>query len=308
MTAENGRRLHTFPCTSRAAPCVVRAWDNPDRVRFKRFLPLIVGALGLATFSVRAAPKAATEDDALQLPDMQVTGGLSLKDFKMPAAKEVKAPEFSANDPFLKVQFPGQAVHDGIATGRATVGVMLDAEGKARDWLLIRYTEPYFGAALLDEARRRTYSGKLLHGRGIPAAFIFTYKFEPPQGLVGISNFEAASRRAEDVQGGAAVVYRPYQETEVEGGQLVPLRVAIPTVPAGTKTPARVLVTFYVDEQGRLRLPNVESDLAPELVPAVIGALQHWAFKPATVKGQPVLVRAIRALGFREAPAAAKKP
>jgi outer membrane biosynthesis protein TonB len=86
--------------------------------------------------------------------------------------------------------------------------------------------------------------------------------------------------------------------------------VKIPVLPSSLakrdKRPVRVLVSFYVDEQGRVRLPEVESALEPELVIHAVNALYQWAFQPPTIKSKPVLVRAMRAVTFREAPAAGK--
>jgi len=279
----------------------------------RRILPLLVVSLAGVTLC-GAEPKTSgavtANDDPLQLPNMQVPGGLSLKDFPFPAENELKVPDFSANDPFLKVQFPGEAVHEGVATGRATVGVFLDAAGQPKDFLLIRCTKDYFGAALLEEAKRRTYVAKQVKGAAIPSAFTFTYAFEPPPGMNAISNFEAASRRSEDIQGGAGYAYRARNETEVDGGQLVQTRVAIPVLPRALVPqdgkPVRALVSFYVDEQGRVRLPNVESYLPPQFVTAAIAALQQWGFKPPLSKGKPVLVHTMRALTFREEAAKGK--
>jgi TonB family protein len=83
----------------------------------------------------------------------------------------------------------------------------------------------------------------------------------------------------------------------------------IPTIPAGhpdSAKPPKVLVSFYVDEQGRVRLPNVESSATPELVLRALEAVQYWAFKPGTIKGETVLVYTYRSLTFRPENAAAK--
>jgi hypothetical protein len=250
------------------------------------------------------------EDDMLHLPNLEVAGGLSLKDFSFPSKAEITAPDFSAKDPFIKVQFPGQAAHEGVATGRATVGIFVDATGQPKDFLLIRCTKDYFGAALLKEAKLREFTPKQLHGTAIPGAFIVSYAFEPPPGMNAISNFEAASRRSEDIQGGAQFVYRPRNETELDGGQLVPTRVAVPVLPRALVPkdgkPVRALVSFYVDEKGQVRLPNVESSLSPPFITAAVAAVQQWAFKPPVAKGKPVLVYTMRALTFREEGAAKK--
>jgi len=279
---------------------------------FRRLLTLL--AAGFIATSVPAEPAGSVpevEGDTLQLPNMKVSGGPALEDFSFPAKGTVIPPDFPANDPVIDVQFPGHAVYEGVATGKATVGVMLDQTGRPLDFLLIRYTRDYFGKALLEEAKRRGYRPKRLGDTAVPGPFIFSYAFEPPQGLTHISSFEAAARRSEEIQGGAAFVYQPRREGELDGGRLEPTQVRIPVLPARyappDKRPVKVLVSFYVDEQGRVRLPNVESVLAPELVAHALQALQQWAFKAPTIKAKPVLVRAMRAVTFREAPAEVAK-
>lgn len=272
---------------------------------------MATGAMATGRSAPATATAPALTTDPLHLPDFKVTGGPALKDFTFPAKGFVTAPSFPANDPFISVQFPGRAVFEGVATGRATVGVMLDQAGQPADFLLIRYTRPYFGQALLEEAKRQKFTPKRLGEIAVPGTFTFSYHFEPPGGLTSISSFEASGRRAEEVQGGAGFGYQPHQETELDGGQLEPVRVKIPELPPSLakrdKRPVRVLVSFYVDEQGRVRLPEVESALAPELVVHAVNALYQWAFKPPTIKAKPVLVRAMRAVTFREAPTPAPK-
>lgn len=274
--------------------------------------PMILAAalIAVSPFARAADPRPETGDETLQLPDMKVSGGLGLEDFAFPKKREITPADFPSNDPFIHVQFPGTALYEGVATGRATVGVMLDQDGRPADFLLIRYTKPYFGKALLEEAKDQQYTPKRVNGIPIPGPFTFSYHFEPPEGLTSIGSFEAATRRAEEVAGGAAFVYQPHREEELDSRQLELVRIAIPVLPAShvpaDKRPVKALVTFYVDEQGRVRLPNVESSLPPELIAGAIHALQQWAFKPPTIKSRPVLVRAMRALTFREAPAANK--
>jgi hypothetical protein len=273
-----------------------------------RLLTLL--AAGLIAASLPAQPQPAgsrleVEGDTLQLPDMKVGPGIAPDDFVIPGRKEITPPNFPANDPNIDVQFPGRAVYEGVAVGRATVGVLLDETGRPLDFLLIRFTRDYFGKALLAEAKDREYTPKRLKGVPIPATFVFSYHFEPPAGLTNISSFEAAERRLEEVGGGARYAYEPHREETLDGGGLVPTQLSIPVLPAGHASrgaPVKALVSFYVDEQGRVRLPNVESDLPPELVAPAIHALRQWAFKPPTIKSKPVLVRAMRALTFRPAP------
>jgi TonB family protein len=59
-----------------------------------------------------------------------------------------------------------------------------------------------------------------------------------------------------------------------------------------------VLVAFYVDEQGNVRLPNVESEASPAVVSQVMKAVLAWKFSPPMIKGKAVLAYANRTLTF----------
>jgi len=79
----------------------------------RRFLPLlVVSLLGASLHGADPKTPAPSAEDVLELPDLQVAGGFALKDFDFPAKGALTAPDFSASDPFLKIQFPGQAVHE----------------------------------------------------------------------------------------------------------------------------------------------------------------------------------------------------
>ena len=124
-----------------------------------------------------------------------------------------------------------------------------------------------------------------------------------------MSSFDASNQRREQVTGGLKFVYEPHRETEIDGGGLEPTRLAIPVVPAGfdasKETSPKVPVgDFYVDEEGRLRLPSVDSSASPALIENAVDALQQWRFKPPTIKGKGVLVYAVRVVKFRTEPPA----
>ena len=234
---------------------------------------------------------------------MKANASFRLEDFKMPAKGELVEPDFPNGSAQLHISYPGKAFTAGVPTGSATVAVLLDDQGKAVDYLVVRYTQLFFGQALLEEARSRTYAAKLLRKVAVPGVFHFTYEFEAPTGAGNISGFDAVNRRMEAVSGGAKPIYEPRKETEVDGGQLEPLHVEVPVFPANFPVPAgktvRALVSFYVDEQGQVRLPNVESSIPPTLFAPALSAVLQWKFKPPVMQGKPALVRTMRAVTFR---------
>lgn len=252
---------------------------------------LVVAALTALRMSAQDAPGAAGEPPTL-LPAVTVVGQL-LKDYPMFPKKDVTAPGFSDSSPPLDLFYPGQAYNEGVTEGNATVGVMLDEKGHATDFLLLRYTRKYFGDALLAQAHQQDYAPRRIKGVAVPGRFNFGYRFVPTF-VLPMNSFNAIQQRTEQIEGGPRVVYEPHLERELDGGALESTTGAVALLPDGYAAPkgkaVKAFVSFYVDETGRVRLPNVESAASPALVPNALKAVAHWHFKPPTVKGQPVLV------------------
>ncbi len=268
-------------------------------------------ATGLAFHAAATAdgqPQAKAEDEPLKLPDLQVIAD-PLHELQFPAKNEFTPADFSAHGAEIDVPYSGHAFYEGITEGNAAVGVMLDRQGQPTDFLVLRYTKSYFGEALLKGAHLQKYAAKRVRGVAVPGPFNFTYMFAPPTRVVYMSSFDASNQRREQVTGGLKFAYEPHREAELDGGRLEPTRLAIPVVPAGfdaskEKSP-KVLVSFYVDEEGRLRLPSVDSSASPALIENAVTALQQWRFKPPMIKGKGVLVYTMRVVKFRTSQPAA---
>lgn len=201
----------------------------------------------------------------------------------------------------MSIFFPGSAYAAGISKGFATVCVELDDKGNATDYLLVAYTEKYFGEALLRNAKDTKYSPLLFKGVAVPSRFNFGYEFRP-EFTVTMSSFDAIEHRQLEIHGGRPdFKYQPVTEEALDN-RLEYLRQAVPYFPDGyTPTggkPDWVMVTLYVDEQGQVRVPNVDSASFPLLIRNAIKAVHYWQFKPPTVKGKPVLVYAASAVNF----------
>jgi hypothetical protein len=265
--------------------------EFPCGLRRLRRAALVAAAFAGHRVFAQDAPAAAGEPPTL-LPKMTVVGQL-LKDYPMFPKKDVKPPGFSDSSPPLDLFYPGQAYNEGVTEGDATVGVMLDEKGRPTDFLLLRYTRKYFGDALLAQARQQDYAPRRVQGVAVPGRFNFGYRFVPTF-VLPMNSFNAIQQRTEAIEGGPRVQYEPHLERELDGGALESTAGAVALLPDGYAAPkgkaVKAFVSFYVDETGRVRLPNVESAAAPVLVPNALKAVAHWHFKPPTVQGRPVLV------------------
>jgi hypothetical protein len=214
---------------------------------------------------------------------------------------DVTPPTFSDRSPPIDMFYPGEAYSEGVTEGNATVGVMLDAQGHPTDFLIIKYTKRYFGEALLREARRQVYEPRQVRGVAVPGRFNLGNRFTPTT-VMQMTSFNAIEERDIEIEGGARAIYEPHLERELDGGGLEPTFSTVALIPDGYKAPngkpVRAIVSFYVDELGHVRLPNVEGAASTMLIPNAIKAVQHWEFKPPTMKGKPVLVFALWSVAF----------
>src|SRR5258708_27693422 len=95
--------------------------------------------------------------------------------------------------------------------------------------------------------------------------------------------------------------YQPVTEDAL-GNRLEYARQAVPHFPAGY-TPAGgkadwVVVSLYIDEEGHVRIPSVDSASSPLLVRNALLAVPQLQFQPPTLTGEPALVDAALPLEF----------
>ena len=57
-------------------------------------------------------------------------------------------------------------------------------------------------------------------------------------------------------------------------------------------------VSFFIDEQGRVRTPSVAGTTRPEFAAAALEAVGKWTFAPPRRKGQPTRVFAVQEFSF----------
>ena len=240
----------------------------------------------------------------VRLPKMTVNSA-RLADYPPIPRTDLRGGGLAPSEPPVNIFFPGSAYAAGIAKGYATVCVDVDEKGNATDYLLVAYSEKYFGEALLRNAKDTRYAPLSFKGVPIPSRFDFSYEFRP-EFSVGLNSFEAVERRQLAIRGGRPdLKFHPFIEEELDN-RLEYVRQAVPYFPDGY-TPAGgkadwVMVTIYIDEEGHVRVPHVESASSPLLVPNALKAVRYWQFKPPTAKGQPVIVYAAFAVNFLPAP------
>jgi hypothetical protein len=264
-------------------PCARDGRGHPEPVNSPRVLArcLLLVGLGL-TFALSPAARAAEEPPHFKDGEFHPAG-------------------LGPREPQLRVDYPDAARVRGVAHGFAEVSVLIDADGKPLDFLVTGESDSAFGRQFVDYLETRAFQAATLQGVPVPARCAFTYRFEAGD-KTGMSAFEASESRSS--MGKAKASRAAVTESKLDH-RLQVLEGAVPTQPKGFAAPAgpvKVFVTFFIDETGQVRVPNVESASSPQLLPPVIAALSTWKFKPPTVGGKPAIVFVGRTLPVAPAP------
>ncbi len=212
--------------------------------------------------------------------------------------KEFSPAGLGPHEPDLKAEFPGSAATHGISRGSATVSVFINADNRATDFLVVNYTNAAFGTALLETVKTCQFHAAKLKGTAVAGRCDFTYRFETSRAILYASD---ASNLKGDKISEPALIYNAVSESKLDKA-LVFSNAVLPLMPEDFKPrdakPVKVFVTFFIDEEGRVRIPNVESAVSPLLIPDALRAVLQWSFAPPQVKGKPVLVFTGRLVRF----------
>jgi TonB family protein len=180
------------------------------------------------------------------------------------------------------VIYPRRALDVGITSGEVHISVQIDETGKLTDHLVTAYSHPTVD---------------------------LTFQFEN-RGMVVVDLSVSSYVQLRDVQlrpGAYSYGVKTLRELDRIP---TPVKVVQPVYPAEAaqkQQSAAVTVHFYIDEQGKVRLPAVSRDMSErhgEFAAAAVNAVSEWQFEPPLSKGQPVLVAARQEFNFKPVEAA----
>jgi TonB family protein len=199
-----------------------------------------------------------------------------------------------------RAEFPLTQFGPVNSGGRATILISVDAAGRLVDTLTIFYSHPAYAKAALDAIHSWRFDPARLNGQPVGVTKKIEFSFER-HGMVymslDLSDYVdlVIMRDLPSPYG-----YRAYDAGEIDRPPTL-IHVVSPHYPdrlAASGVRGAVTVEFYIDEDGRVRMPTILSDSNPELTDLAVDALSRWQFAPPTRGGKAVLVRALQQFRF----------
>ena len=196
--------------------------------------------------------------------------------------------------------FPYQLQQLSVTSGDARIVINVDGTGKLDEYLVIGYTMPEFADVVVRAVKQWKFEPAKLRGEPVGATVELDFNFES-QGTLVVSQTSIDNLQARLLQLMAgAYVFRPCSLKELD-------RIPTPIVTvspiyshelADKGVKGRVVITFYIDETGTVRMPAGSVDDDSRLISLAIAALRQWRFEPPTRSGRPVLVAAEQTFNF----------
>jgi TonB family protein len=203
-----------------------------------------------------------------------------------------------------EANYPLSLVSLGVKSGSASVAIAVDDAGRLTDYLVTAYSHPAFADSAVAALRKWRFEPAQIHGFPRNSKSDLSFRFQMEGVVVVTMTALSYSEMLHLKLAPGSMAYSACTLGELDRIP-IPIKIVNPVYPnvlARSSRGGHVLVGFYIDEQGRVRMPSVsrETDEAnEELAAAAVAAVEQWQFDPPTSKGRPVLVAAQQDIHFK---------
>ncbi len=199
----------------------------------------------------------------------------------------------------VEPQMPALLQAEGLREGTVVIALDVAADGRLLDALVTMASHQELIRPCLVAVRQWRFTPARYEGAPTPARAMITLTLSQTRAVVSRTASEMMAEWTDRLLGREP----DYQVCSAEEMDR-PLAVVHRVSPAYAQDAAeqgvggRVRVYFFVDEQGRVRLPAVPDATHPYLSALATEAIKEWKFEPPTRRGRPVLVAAVQDFDF----------
>ncbi len=203
---------------------------------------------------------------------------------------------------FVEPLFPDSVRLEGVAEGEVTLGITRNAAGEPVDILVLASTHPRLAEAAIEAVQQWRFTPDGGPFDSAPRIVRLGFRYD------GVIIYPTGKRHllepVLDLTEGN--LRRPEKVPALQSLARVPKALAqampvYPAVLAARGLEGTAAVRFYVDEEGRVRLPEVVEATAPEFAAAAVAAVSHWRYEPPRNGGHSAVVRERWAFQFKAA-------
>jgi TonB family protein len=197
-------------------------------------------------------------------------------------------------------EYPPEAERDAVSEGEVRAILCIDETGRLTDFLVVACSHPAFGMSLAKSLPAYRFTPARVRNEPTPTRMPATFYFRRRGTMVSPTGFESMQRRMASVFQGRAMVSFVCPAAELDR-PLTAVKVVSPCYPEELRARAvsgEVAIDFFVDGEGRVRLPAADCSANPCFGRVATNALLQWKFDPPTHRGEPVIVHVVQTFRF----------
>lgn len=201
---------------------------------------------------------------------------------------------------YVEPVFPEMARMSGLGEGHVALAISRAPDGTPADVLVLSATEPSLGTAVLEAARQWRFEPSTDPAELAARTVRIGFK------LGGVVIYPFGKRHIDEVLNAVdeLKLREPVRVPQVQSMRQAPKALAQP-MPAYPRSllakpiEGQAKVRFYVDEDGRVRLPEIIEATTPEFGAAAIAAVSQWRYEPPQLGGRRIVAADNWAFQFR---------
>jgi TonB family protein len=197
------------------------------------------------------------------------------------------------------LSFPLQLSNGLVMTGDATVAVHVDPDGRLTDYLVTGYSRREFADAAVASLKAARFDPPRVNGTPWSAVQEVRFDFSRTGVVISVSGSDFIMSQFDEItKGKFAYCSRSPRELDRTLTLVQLVSPVHPSLAPGEQKHV-VVVNFYIDEEGRVRMPSVSrADVGTSCAASALDALKQWRFEPPLFRGRPTLVSARQVFNF----------
>lgn len=194
--------------------------------------------------------------------------------------------------------YPMRLTQIGLYEGHVRLLIAVDYMGELTDVFVEEYTHELFAEIAEDTVWEWEFIPAKVNGEPTTVVKALDFRFEDRTGLHSVDVMAAAADKLGlNRMFGKKRVYSPEDLDSIPE----PIEVVKPRYPLEFKdegVEGEVSILFYIDEEGRVRMPHITEFTHPEFAELALVAVKQWKFKPPMRRGKPVSIMVNQPFSF----------
>lgn len=194
--------------------------------------------------------------------------------------------------------FPPALISVGITEGQVHLGISVDEHGKLTDALVISYTDAELAVAAMDAIKQWAFEPARRADGPVGSRVELMVRFEARGAVISYTLNTFLERYLSRMMARPMIGACEPAELDRPLAPTVSVHPMYPKELAQRGAQGEVVVEFFIDQAGAVRLPAVVESAHDQLSNVAVAALREWKFDPPTHHGEKVNVKAQQRFRF----------